>query len=453
MTNTTPNNRTALEAELEALLSGSPYRGYAYAYPHKTAYRRLKPARRLGDLWANEPKDAVFLYLHVPFCEMRCGFCNLFTSVGASDALAERYLEQLARQAERVHTAIGPAGIAQMAFGGGTPTWLSVRQLERAFDIVASSFAARPVEVSCSVETSPKTATPERLALLAERGVSRISMGVQSFLDAELRSVGRPQRTTDVVTALEGISSSSFPVRNIDLIYGIAGQSVQSLLQSIERTLEFSPEEIYLYPLYVRPLTGLGRRENSWDDARLAQYRAGRDRLLEHGYEQVSMRMFRRPLAEQSGRRTPYHQCQEDPMIGLGCGARSYTQNLHYSDDWAISAGEVRQITVDWIERDPQEFEFAVHGVELDEHERRLRHVIKSVFHHEGLDLALYREQYADDPRVHCPQLELMEARELLRSDAGRLRPSALCFERADALAPWLFSSQMQRRMEGYTLR
>ena len=61
------------------MLDGSPYQGYLYAYPHKTAYRPLRPRPALRDVWAGEPRDALFLYLHVPFCEMRCGFCNLFT--------------------------------------------------------------------------------------------------------------------------------------------------------------------------------------------------------------------------------------------------------------------------------------------------------------------------------------------------------------------------------------
>lgn len=119
----------------------SPYQGYVYAYPHKTAYRPLDPAPALRDVWAGERLDALFLYLHVPFCEMRCGFCNLFTRTGAPEELTGAYLDALDRQATAVldalHAAGGPDGasFATAAFGGGTPTYLTAPELERLCDI------------------------------------------------------------------------------------------------------------------------------------------------------------------------------------------------------------------------------------------------------------------------------------------------------------------------------
>ena len=90
---------------------------------------------------------------------------------------------------------------------------------------------------------------------------------------------------------------AGFPTINIDLIYGLPGQTVNSWLQSIESALRFQPEEIYLYPLYVRPLTGLGCTDKEWDDIRIACYRTGRSLLLSQGYSQISMRMFSRKTA------------------------------------------------------------------------------------------------------------------------------------------------------------
>jgi len=80
----------------------SPYQGYLYAYPHKTAYRRLSPRPELADVWAGERQDALFGYLHLPFCEMRCGFCNLFTRANPPAEQVTAYLAQLRRQAARV---------------------------------------------------------------------------------------------------------------------------------------------------------------------------------------------------------------------------------------------------------------------------------------------------------------------------------------------------------------
>src|SRR5687767_1380501 len=99
------------------MLSGGPYQGYLYAYPHKTAYRPLRPRPALREVWADEPRDALFLYLHLPFCEMRCGFCNLFTRANPPAEQVGLYLRQLRRQAEVVREALGPARFVAGALG------------------------------------------------------------------------------------------------------------------------------------------------------------------------------------------------------------------------------------------------------------------------------------------------------------------------------------------------
>ncbi len=95
-------------AEAAALPAVRPYQHYVYAYPHKTAYRPLPRERALlRELWAAEPKNALSLYFHIPFCEVRCGFCNLFTRIGAPDGLTTAYLDALERQAVAVREALG----------------------------------------------------------------------------------------------------------------------------------------------------------------------------------------------------------------------------------------------------------------------------------------------------------------------------------------------------------
>src|SRR6185295_6717962 len=114
-----------------------------------------------------------------------------------------------------------------------------------------------------SVETSPFTAQPDKLALLRERGVDRISIGVQSFHVDEVKAVGRAQNADAVSQALKQIRAVGFPILNIDLMYGLPGQSVTSWLESLRMALAYQPEELYLYPLYVRPLTGLDRHRTT----------------------------------------------------------------------------------------------------------------------------------------------------------------------------------------------
>src|SRR5262245_38347322 len=127
-----------------ALLDGSPYVSYVYAYPHKTAYRRFPAPLPLNKLWASENRSSLFLYMHVPFCEMRCGFCNLFTTVDPSANLTHDYIDALERQAKQVRSALGKVGIARMALGGGTPTFLDEVSLHRLFDIAEQIFGVAP---------------------------------------------------------------------------------------------------------------------------------------------------------------------------------------------------------------------------------------------------------------------------------------------------------------------
>ncbi|MFE5965948.1 STM4012 family radical SAM protein [Streptomyces sp. NPDC056463] len=437
-----------------------PYESYVYAYPHKTAYRPLPdPAPSLAALWRDEPKDALSLYAHIPFCEVRCGFCNLFTRIGAPDELTTRYLDALDRQATAVREALGdgaPVRFATAAFGGGTPTFLTADELERLCDIAEKRMGADLRAVPLSVETSPSTATADRLAVLAERGATRISIGVQSFVEAEARAAVRPQRRADVEAALARIRDTGVPVLNIDLIYGIDGQTVESWTRSLDAALAWAPEELYLYPLYVRPLTGLGRlspnADRDWDEQRLRLYRHGRDHLLARGYAQESMRMFRRTDAPPQG--ADDYACQTDGMIGLGCGARSYTSSLHHSFDYAVDMREIRSIVDAYTET--ADFTRARVGRWVDADEARRRHLLQSLLQARGMATAGYEERFGSSPFEDFPaELRRFEALGWLdaTAPAGLLRLSPEGLAHSDALGPALFSPAVRAAMAAYTPR
>ncbi|MBQ0827042.1 STM4012 family radical SAM protein [Streptomyces tagetis] len=432
-----------------------PYESYVYAYPHKTAYRRLPDRPGLRALWASEPKDALSLYLHIPFCEVRCGFCNLFTRVGAPDGLTGAYLDALERQATTVREALGtgPVRFATAAFGGGTPTFLTAAELDRLCDIAEHRMGADLRSVPLSVEASPATATADRLELLAARGATRLSLGVQSFDDTEARAAVRPQRRADVEAALGRVRDAAIPVLNIDLIYGIDGQSDASWLRSLDAALAWHPEELYLYPLYIRPLTGLGRRagdpDPEWDRQRLRLYRLGRDHLLARGYEQRSMRMFRRAGAVPQG--ADDYACQTDGMIGLGCGARSYTAGLHYSFDYAVGTQKVRSIVDDYVARPAADFAHAEYGHPMDAGESRRRHLIQSLLQADGLDTAEYRARFGTLPQDDfAPELNRFADRGWLTGTPDRLRLTPEGLAHSDAVGPALFSPAVRAAMAAY---
>jgi oxygen-independent coproporphyrinogen-3 oxidase len=437
---------------LDAMLADTPYRAYTYSYPHKTSYRPFAPPKPLDEVWRDEDRSSLFLYAHVPFCEMRCGFCNLFTTAKPREGVAPRYLEAMRRQARVVRKALGEdVGWARLAIGGGTPTQLDVAGLEDLFDILTDEMGCPTLEIPVAVEMSPETVTPEKMRLLRERGTNRASVGVQSFLRAETKAVRRPQEPAVAHAALETMRDAGFETINVDLIYGMPGQTPETWRHSLDEALLHRPEEVYLYPLYVRPKTGLGNSPKSWDDLRLDLYRRGRDYLLERGYEQTSMRMFRRrdlPNAD-----APEYVCQRDGMVGLGAGARSYTERVHYCTEYAVGRRGVLEILHDFLQRDDRRLGQADYGFELDEEERRRRDAILSLLSSEGLDETRYTTRFGRSPRQDLPQLDelLHRALAVVEDDVMRLTDDGM--ERSDVIGPWLYSDRVTDRMREYELR
>jgi oxygen-independent coproporphyrinogen-3 oxidase len=451
-------NQSDTTGTLAQRMRHTPYQAYSYSYPHKAAYRPLTQPESLASLWQEQDRSALFAYIHVPFCEMRCGFCNLFAMARPQPELVERYVAQILMQMRVMDQVLGKRQFARFAIGGGTPTYLTPAQLQTlldgARDILGIDLHATPA----GIEASPETVTPERLAVCRSMGVDRVSLGVQSFAASEMRSLARPQQNEIVQCAIGHIRDAGFPTLNLDLIYGIAGQTVESLLASVDSALAFMPEELYLYPLYVRPHTGLGKVAQrkgaaSFDpimlaqdgDSRLALYEAARDHLRARGYEQVSMRMFRAPHAPQQD--GPSYCCQNDGMVGLGAGARSYTQRLHYATDYAVGRSATIDIIDDFIALDAAGFAQARHGFALGPEEQRRRYVIQSLLTDPGLELAAYGQRFGSDCLHDLPQLLELDQLGLLEARPGMLRLNQRGYAYADTIGPWLASDAVRALM------
>ncbi|MEE6269410.1 MULTISPECIES: STM4012 family radical SAM protein [Streptomyces] len=439
----------------------TPYKQYVYAYPHQKAYRLGQDRPLLSDLWAGERLDALSLYVHVPFCEMRCGFCNLFTRTGAPQDVTRGFLDTLERQAGATRAALDANGTPRFtlaAFGGGTPTYLTADELVRLCDICENVMGADLKAVPWSVETSPATATADRIAVLAERGATRLSIGVQSFIDEEARAAVRPQKRTEVEAALARLKEAAFPILNIDLIYGIDGQTEQSFRVSLDAALSWEPEEIYLYPLYVRPLTGLMARHDKsgelWDEQRLRLYRYGRDHLLAAGYRQTSMRVFSRigtAAVDGADDSNINEYNQQAGMVGLGVGARSFTTDLHYTTDYAVAVPEVRRIIDDYIATPTEQFHRAQWSFRMDDDERRRMFVLGMLLESDGLRVERYRAQFGTVPQDDFgPQLALLAERGWLDDDGGVLRLTPEGTAWADAIGPLFFSARVNEAMASY---
>jgi oxygen-independent coproporphyrinogen-3 oxidase len=424
-------------------ISEGSYDGYAYAYPHKTAYRQINPPIPLQEAWASEEKAHLFLYVHLPFCEMRCGFCNLFTTVRPGATLTEQTLAAIERQSKVVADAISPERVAQAAFGGGTPSFLTESALERLFDHLSATWPIQSENIPASFEVSPGTISSQKLELLKQRGIDRVSLGVQSFVPEDLISLKRPQPAGQLETACHLIKAAGFSVFNIDLIYGNEGQDAKRWQRTLNRTVEWLPEEIYIYPLYVGKLTNLDRSGKKPGARRRELYLQARDFLMAAGYRQISMRLFRRAGVV----RDSEYCCQEDGMIGLGPGARSYTRGLHYSTEYAVGQTGVRAIIEDFVMRQTPEYAAANYGAVLNAPEQKRRYLIKSLLRVAGLSMHAYHRRFESDVLMDFPQLQELFALRFAAQSEDLLQLNGEGLSWSDSIGPWLYSEETNARM------
>lgn len=443
-----PDNTALMES-----LTRAPYHGYAYSYPHKNAYRPFPQPKALSTIWGDEDITNTALYVHIPFCEMRCGFCNLFTAANLGEDTVENYLGALEREVGAIAGKIGRITPKSLTLGGGTPTYLSTQQLERLFEVLTTHLITPGQSIPFISETSPKTAQPDRLGVLADRGVGRISIGVQSFIETEMKSLGRPQTYAELGRALDEIRRWPFNILNIDLIYGMGSQTVESFLFSLREAMRWSPEEMFLYPLYVRPLTGLDGRAENWDAHRLSLYRIGRDFLIGQGYRQISMRMFRKARSGLWGSSDGEAGQPEESVLGLGCGARSRTMEVHYSTDYAVRRGAVLSIIQDYCQRSATDFGSVHYGVELRPDDQMRRLVIKTILSADGLSMRHFERRFGQSPIKYFPELQQLIELGLTTMVEGHIRPTEAGFQYADAIGPLFYSPEMAMRMREFRLR
>lgn len=423
------------------------YIQYMYSYPHKTAYRKIENVRLTDWLSALCEKENS-LYIHIPFCQYKCGYCNLFSVTGRSEEYMEQYIDAIERQAVQL-SAVLPEDVifADLTLGGGTPLLLSERLLERVFKISEKFFAFTEKHIPVIVETSPNQTTLEKLEILKAHGCSRISIGVQSFVGEELHGLHRFHSPDAACQALTHIRQIGFPTVNIDIIYGIAGQTRESLLVSLERALEFAPEELFVYPLYIKPGTALYREEGVPRTGEEEQhmrrlYETARDFLTGKGYRQDSMRRF---VCKKDTKREDV-SCGFSNTISLGCGGRSYVGNLHFCTPYALGQEGCLNKLSAYMET--KDFLRVEHGYILSEEEQKRRYVIKHILFGNGIRREEYRAHFGGEAERDFPELQAWEEKGYAEFTDTHIRLTGEGLARSDELGPQLISSAVRQRME-----
>jgi oxygen-independent coproporphyrinogen-3 oxidase len=300
---------------------------------------------------------ALGIYISVPFCKTKCSYCN-FASDVFSRAVFERYVDRVCADVASAPKIAEEMGgqldheVNSTYLGGGTPTVLEAGQLERIFNAVRLHFQVRP-DAEVTVECAPGTLAPEVLQTLLRCGANRVSLGVQSFVDAEAAAVGRLHKRSTVLDDLARLRAAGITNINIDLIAGLPHQTAESWQQSVDETLATEVPHVSVYMLEVDEDSRLGREVMAGgtryhahfvpdEDATADFYLAACEQLDAAGVVQYEISNFARAGAE-SRHNLKYWTRQ--PYVGFGVDAHSM---LTASTE---EAAAVRFATADVLEK------------------------------------------------------------------------------------------------------
>ncbi|MBC8263704.1 MAG: radical SAM family heme chaperone HemW [Anaerolineales bacterium] len=277
--------------------------------------------------------DVVSVYIHIPFCQSKCAYCD-FNSYAGLEYLFEPYVKALAREIEL--TGKGPSLQAKTVYlGGGTPTVLPVSLLEEVLLVLGQSFpVAKDVEIS--IEANPGTVDSDYLAGLLNLGVNRLSLGVQSLDDGLLRLLGRIHTAAEAIESYGLARQAGFANINLDLIYGISHQTLEQWQSTLREALNLQPDHLSLYALTLEEHTPLARQvacgeiPSPDDDLAADMYILAEEMLAEEGYVHYEISNWAGPI---SNIQSPIsnHTCRHNlnywrnqPYLGFGAGAHSY---------------------------------------------------------------------------------------------------------------------------------
>ena len=271
------------------------------------------------------------LYLHIPFCRSKCDYCDFYSLAGQDDFMDDyqkALLQHIAETAPRAKKQV----VNSVYIGGGTPTWYGEKRLLELLSTVKKRFSlSRNVEIT--IEANPDSADVKLLRRLRRAGVNRLSLGMQSACDSELVSVHRPHTFAQTEKAVKAARSAKIKNLNLDLIYGLPGQTDKSWRDSVEKALALEPEHLSCYGLTVEEGTPLAQRVERGerlpdDDEQAERYLWTVSRLAEAGYEQYEVSNFSK-TGYQSRHNLKYWMGR--PYIGIGAAAHSDFGGCRYS--------------------------------------------------------------------------------------------------------------------------
>lgn len=335
---------------------------------------------------ADEMKKVVGIYLHIPFCLQKCLYCDFNSYSGILGRQGE-YTAALCREISGFEDGCQADSIY---FGGGTPTLLHTENIADIMDAVRKKFVLCS-DCEITMECNPGTADKKRMEDLRRLGINRLSIGMQSSADQELKKLGRIHCMDETIQCVRDARSAGFSNLSLDLMYGLPDQSIAAWEETLEAAAELAPEHLSCYALKVEEGTPFAKMQLNLpeDDIVREMYDLAFEKLEDAGYLRYEISNFAKP-GKESRHNLKYWNC--DDFIGFGAGAYSCIHGRRFANVSEISryiqhcADEERFIYQEKLNRDAQMSEFMFlglrteKGADLEEFEKRFDVKAEMVF-------------------------------------------------------------------------
>ena len=405
----------------------------------ETELRQWLAKRNIGGI--NQPLS---LYVHLPFCDTLCYYCACNKVITRDHSRSAKYINYLEKELELLGPLLGnERTLCQLHWGGGTPTFLARDEMARLVAAIDRHFR-RSDDYECSIEVDPRRVEPGTMEFLAGLGFNRVSIGVQDFDPAVQHAVHRIQSLEVTRAVIDAARASGFRSVNLDLIYGLPKQTLDSFDRTLDRVIELDPDRIALYsyahlPHVFKPQRRILPADLPSAESKLQIMTLAIGRLTRAGYSYIGMDHFARPgdelaVAQRQGRLQRnfqgYSTCPESDMLGLGISAigrvgPTYYQNEKRLDDYeaALDAGRLP----------------VARGIELTPDDLVRRAVIQSLTCHfrvsiESIEIAhlidfeaYFRAELADLRRLQAEGLVEITPDWIEVTPRGRLLVRAVC--------------------------
>jgi oxygen-independent coproporphyrinogen-3 oxidase len=440
------------EDELRSSITGGAIPPFVYCYPTRSSYRRLDPPWTVQKIWdadfANSPTRDISLYLHIPFCRYKCGFCNLYTVISEDRDVYDAYTDAICHEIQAHAYVIQARRLRTVYIGGGTPSLLHRHNFDQIFDTLDKLYPNwRSTVEEVAVEATPDSIVdqPSTLQHLMDRGLTRANMGIQSLRPAELREAGRSRANETVVRkAIEIIKDLQLPNLSTDLIMGFAGQDDSSWRQSVDELIALEPETVSTYFLTIRPdawFSKTGKYRYARDAKLYTRYEYSQQALRAAGYIQESNVRYKK--LGRGGYVQKVLQFHGVPVLGLGAGARTYTNTVDYIVGGSANPS-LSEIST-YIDGARKRCLSPRAGFIYDNSERIRKRLALDLF---DLDLKeLDRYSYPDYAHLFEPVLHAAEDLGLLlRLPTGRCQLTRKGFQYRDIVSWMLFSPEVIAR-------